>query len=140
MDIFEYYHDNEVDGVVLVSDFLLNYFNLMNAPYRRLSFTKDRLFMSSFVFNFRKNSILKDIYNEKLGRLRQFGLIKFWISNYIDKRKMKSNQGTNFHIENIFGILRVCAVMYLISLVVFILEVIGIRYLRIVYIIDYLTY
>lgn len=137
------FHDSDNNGVVVLwSDFILNYFNLVESPYRRLSFTKDRLFMYNLGFYFRKKSLLTPLFNHELTKFDQSGLTRFWISNYMDDRKIKSKYRSNFkgHIENVFGACEICAFMYLISIVVFILEVISTRQSRIRCIIDYLTH
>lgn len=129
-------------SVILTHDFILNYFNLLHFPHRRLSITKNRLFMTSSVYLFRKKSVLVEVFNQQLRLLRETGLLQHWISNYVDNRKIKLKPiaQTHFHIENIFGILQICAVMYFISFVVFALEMIGAWYRQIKNVVDSLTY
>lgn len=98
--------------------------------------------MTSSVYLFRKKSVLVEVFNQQLRLLRETGLLQHWISNYVDNRKIKLKPiaQTHFHIENIFGILQICAVMYFISFVVFALEMIGARYRQIKNVVDSLTY
>lgn len=129
-------------SVILTHDFILDYFNLLNSPHRRLSITKDRLFMTNSVYVFRKKSVLVDGFNQQLRLLRETGLLQYWISKYVDNRqvKLKSIPQTKIHIENVFGILQMCAFMYFISFVVFALEVISATYRQIENVLNYLTY
>lgn len=140
--MLDFYYDSDIDGVVFWSDMMLNNFNLKNSPYRRLSFTKDYLFSSHLVFYFRKNSPLRDLFNKKLRILIESDLIQVWISSIVDKYKVKvkNRKQTTFHIKNIFGILQVCGVLYVISFIIFVLEMISARYLSIQHIVEYFTY
>lgn len=141
-DQLQNFHDSNFDGVTLWSDSTIKMFNLLFGPGRQLSFTKDRIFVSHYVFHFQKNSILKHVFNEKLQFLHESNLIQFWFSKYMNDHKMKSIQNTSsiLHIENIFGILQIMIGMYLISLIVFVLELISKRYSRVENILDFFTY
>lgn len=136
------FHDGNDNGVILWSDLAVNYFNLINFPHRRLSFTKDRLYMMRMAAFFRNKSMLKGLFNEKFRQFFDSGLTQFWCKAYLDDRHIKSFQNPPpiLHIENIIGILQICALIYLVSLIVFVLEMISVRYPRIRYIIDYFTY
>lgn len=135
-------YDNDINGVVLTSDISQKAFNLENLPHRRLGFTKDRLFMYSPVFLFRNKSMLTRVINKELQLLQETGLIEFWTKNYIDDRKPKSKQRqpSKLRMENIVAAFQICGIMYFISFIVFILEIISVRYHRIKRILDYFTY
>lgn len=134
--------DLNVEGVSISSDLSQKAFNLKNSPNRRVAFTKDRIFMYTPVFLFRKKSALVNVFNKQLEILRETGLIEHWIKNYIDERKMMSKQKepTTLQIDSIRAIFQICAIMYLISIVVFILELVSVKYRRIKEILDYFTY
>lgn len=135
-------YDSDINGVVLASDITLKAFNLENSPRRRLGFTKDRLFMYTPVFLFRKKSVLTEVISKELQTLRETGLIESWTKNYIDDRKPKSKhrKPSKLRMESILAAFQICGIMYLISFVVFILEVISVECHRIKRILDYLTY
>lgn len=135
-------YDLNIEGVAVSSDLSQKTFNLKNSPKRRLAFTKDRLFMYSPVFLFRKKSALVNVFDKQLQTLRETGLIEFWIKNYIDERKMTSKQKEPkpLRIDNILAAFQICGVLYLISFVVFILELISAKYRHIKQILDYFTY
>lgn len=136
------FHDNNVDGVVHTTAFTLDAFNSENIPHRRLSYTKNRFYSIRSVLIFRKKSILTPLFNEQILWFRQSGLISFWYSFYVDDRRIKSKQGitSNLQIETINELLKLCAVMYFISFVVFILEVFGGKLVIVKHIIDFFTY
>lgn len=137
-----FYDNNDINSVMAWSDNFVSLFNSINAPHRRLSTTKDCLFTSHDVMYFRKKSALKNIFNKKLRRLSETGLIQFWISQYIYDRKVNAKERTQskLHIENIIGALQICAFLYFMSFIVFILETISWFHYRIKYTVDWLTY
>ena len=114
----------------------------MNAPNRRLAFAKDRLFMFSPVFYFRKKSMLTSVFNHHFRSFREAGLIDFWVRNRIDDRKLntKHREPTKLHMENVIAAFQICGFMCLISFIIFILEIISVKCRRIRLAIEYLTY
>lgn len=135
-------YDSDIKGVVFSSDLSQKSFNLRNSPNRRLAFSKDRLFMYSPVFFFRKKSILTTEFNEQIQTLRETGLIEFWTKNFIDDRKPESKhtQPTKLKMKNILGAFQICGIMLLISVIVFLLEIISVKFQHIKHILDYFTY
>lgn len=135
-------YDDDINAVVLASDISQKAFNLENSPHRRVGFTRDRLLMYSPVFLFRNKSMLTTVINNELQLLQETGLIEFWTKNYIDDRKPKSKhrKPTKLRMENIVAAFQICGIMYFVSFIVFILEVISVRYHRIKRILDYFTY
>lgn len=145
VEVLKYYYDNEElsnTGVALTNEYTLNHFNLLFSPQRRLGFTRDRLLTFSNVFYFHKPSLLKDFFNEELYKYREAGLIRYWIKQHMDTRNEKSYQREpiTLKVENILGVFQICALMYFISFMIFILEVISGRCPRVKCILDYLTY
>lgn len=157
------FHDSDIDAVVLTNHLSWKYFNLVSSPRRRLGFTKDRLFMYTPVFLFRKKSILKSVFNEELKKLRETGLLNFllrmnlflgyslvlltgftqyWIKKYIDDRKTKPNQRAprKLQMKSIMAAFQICFVMYFISCVIFILELLSTKYRLIKVFLDFFTY
>lgn len=142
MDKIQKFHNNSNKAVLIESLFVLNYFNLVNYPNGQLSFPKERLFIASYSMFFRKKSILKNLFNQEILEIAESGLKNYWISKYTDERKVQMNQRTSsqLHIENIIGVVQIGAIMYVICLIVFILEVISVRHPRVKRLLDYLTY
>lgn len=141
MDNLRSFYDNNINGVALATNVLQKAFNFEN-PHRRLGFTKDRLFMYSSVFVFRKKSMLTRVFNEQLQRLLEFGLPEFWKKNRIDEHKVKTKktEPTKLTLDHILAAFQICGVLYVISFFVFILEVISVKCPRIKYVLDFLTY
>lgn len=135
------FYNNNIDGVVLSNHLSLHYFNLVNSPQRRLSFTKDRLFVYFPAILFRKKSILKELFNEEMQKLTQAGLVQLWTTKYMDSRNMKINRiPETIQMEHIIGAFYICLALYLVSFITFISEVISVKCRRVKRILDYLTY
>lgn len=137
----EQFHDNDINGVVLSNYMSWEYFNLINSPRRRLGFTLDRLFMYCPAFFFPKKSVLKRVFNKELLRLQEMGLIEHWMKKYMDKRKMIPNQHPQqFQMSHFSAAFEISFVLYLISMFIFILELLSYRNLRIKIVIEWLNY
>lgn len=135
-------YDENIEGVALSTDLNQRSFNLENSPNRRIAFTRDRLLMYSPVFLYPKKSMLRDAFNNQLLKLRETGLIEFWIRSYGDDRKEKTKQRdpSTLRIENIIAAFEICGILYLISLIVFIFEMISSKCRIIKRALDFLTY
>lgn len=136
---YYYEHSNEINGVIIASDLIYRYYNLVS-PNRRLSYTKDRLFMYTVVYYFPKQSPFEDLFNVKLQNLKDAGILSHYTAKYDDHKSKNYKPPQRFQMDSLFPILEICAIMYLISFVVFVLEIISTNYRRIKYCIDYLTY
>lgn len=74
---------------------------------------------------------------------QESGLIDNWTKNYtgrMPKFHLKPKQPTKVQMGDVFAAYRICAAMYSISLIVFILEIISVNCQRIKIILDYMTY
>lgn len=142
MTLLENYTNNEFDGVVFANEISQRYFNLMNPSHNRLAFTNGWItYTGSFYYP--KETMLKDLFTEHLQRFRENGLITHWTHQFTDVHSSKLPQKVppmKLRIENILIAFQIVAIMYLISFIVFILEIITVKFHRIRYAIDYLTY
>lgn len=138
---FPLVYEENFEGVAFINDLTQKAFNMQNFPHKRLAFTKDRVIMYSPVFLFRKKSMLIDVFDNQLHTLQETGLIDFWIKSYTfhrDQKKIK-RQPSKLRMQNIRAVFEICAVMYTISFVVFILEILSRKYRYIRYVLDFLT-
>lgn len=141
-DILQQFHDNDTDAVTITNHLMWKYFNLVNSPRRRLGLTSDRILMYSPVFFFPKRSILKPVFDEQITRLRETGITRYWIKKYLDDRGMKPMKRApqQLKILNVLAAFEICLLMYFISSIVLILELLSVRCRRIKRFIDFLTY
>lgn len=73
MENIRKFYDDNVNGVALSTELMQKAFSMAH-PHRRLGFTKDRLYMSSSVFLFRKKSMLTRVFNDEILKLKEFGV------------------------------------------------------------------
>lgn len=132
--------DNDTNIVAFSSDLCFMSYNLEHAQHR-LAATKDRLFMFSSIYLFRKTSPLVTEFNRLLQSLQEAGLINYWIRNYTDTRKTAANKHrTKLEMTSILVAFQFCGAMYAVSFVVFILGLVSVKFKRVKRIIDYITY
>lgn len=116
------------------------YYNSQN-PSSRLAATKDHLYMLPLVFLFRKTSPLAVEFNRQLQLLQETGLIDFWFRNITSSPKSnETKEATKLEMASILAAFQICAAMYIVSITVFVLELVSVKSKRIKKIIDYLTY
>lgn len=142
-DLLAEYHDTfNGTSVVLMNEISPKYFHMLHDPQQYLAFTKDRLFIQNTVFYFNDISILKEIFNRKLRSFQEAGFVEFWVKKYTESMRMKRNRRnpTKLELNSILGLFQICIVMYLVSCIVFILEMVVAKIRYIQPILDYLTY
>lgn len=80
-------------------------------------------------------------FNRQLQSLQETGLIDYWIRNYTDTRNWHADIKPNkLKLTSILAAFQFCAAMYVVSFIVFILEIVSAKFKRIKSIIDYITY
>ncbi|KAI8119049.1 hypothetical protein CVS40_9368 [Lucilia cuprina] len=104
----------------------LAYYNYMNSNISTLTYVEETIYSYPFVMFFKKHSLLRTIVDRKLKIFSDAG-----ITSYIAKRHTRSkfqsmNSGSQFVSrltnENLKGLYHICGAMFLISIFVFLLE------------------
>lgn len=145
-----YYHDattaliklssGEMNGVIFTNDIIANYFNFVNKT-AHFSMTRDIARLNYPVFFFHQRSILIWMFNRKIEASIESGLITYWTAQYNHIIKTKEKKGPKkLGIMGIMAMLEICAVMYLIAFVVFLMEFFSQQNMRLKNFLDYLTY
>lgn len=137
------YHDNfNGTSVVLMNEITPKYFHVLNVPNRFLKYIKDRLFSQNTVFYFRKRSVLRELFNQKLRRFQEAGLVEYWVEQYTESVRTKPNirKATTLELKSIFGAFQICYVIYAFSCIVFLLELLSVRCHFVKYFIEFFTY
>lgn len=130
----------DTNAVAFSSDLCLLSYNLEHSQ-NRLTSTKDRLYMHSPTFLFRKTSPLPVEFNKHLQSLQETGLIQYWTDTYIDTRKSNAKrEPTKLEMKSVWAAFKICGVMYIVSFIVFIFELLSMRLKYFKSFIDYLTY
>lgn len=136
----------ELDGVTYSNNLQVKYFNRLNSPTFTLHSTKDRLFLMPVVIYFPKCSVLPNLFNNRMIFYREFGLIEYWTQQYTDSRSQLQSQKyekplpKKLNIKNIIGIVEIYLVLLLLSGLVFIFELLSVKFAILKCFLDYLTY
>lgn len=140
-EVYGFYYDNDIDGVMYSTKHAMLYFNSMSYP-RHVLFAKGHLSNGLRVYYFPKKSIFKDSFNHRIQILYEAGILNFWYMQRFPQvgRTSKKNSVLTLHIENVIGIVQVCGTMYVIAMIIFGLEVMSVIIPRIKNILDYLNY
>lgn len=141
MIVLEKLANGKINGVFLTNEVTANYFKLKNKFSKRIEITSDKLRSVSPVFYFTKNSILTAMFNQKIELCQESGLIIHWLAEYSPKSKRSKNKPPKkLGIVNILAITQISAVMYLISLIVFAMEMLSPTHKHVKKLMDYVTY
>lgn len=133
-------HDNDTNAVAYSTKLCLLSYNLHN-PQHRLAGTKDHLHMFPSIFFFRKTSPLVMEFNRQLQLLQESGLIEYWIKNITNPHKSNEKSApTKLQMKSILAVFQFCGAMYVVSFIVFILEIVSMKSKRVKCIIEYITY
>lgn len=133
--------DNNWNGLIFTNDVTINYFNLINKFKRRVSYTRDIVRPITPIFYFNKNSILTEIFDRKIEKCKESGLIFHWTAPYKQKRKIDEHKEPKvLSVRNILGIVKITVFLYLIAIVIFVMEIISHKHERIRKTLDFLTY
>lgn len=132
--------DDDTNVVAFSTKMCMLLYNSQNAQHP-LASTKDNLYMFSSIFLFRKTSPLVTEFNKQLQSLKEAGLIDYWIRCFTGTRKSNAKRNpTKLEMTSILAAFQFCGVVYIVSFVIFILEMFSMRSKCIKRIIDYLTY
>lgn len=129
------------DGVLFTNDVTVNYFNSLSKVPHEVQYTKDIVRLQNPVFYFRKNSFVAKMFDEKIETCLETGLTHYWLTKYAHKRhKIKNREPIKLGINNILAIIQIAVAMYIISFIVFLLEIFSTEGGLIRKVLDYLTY
>lgn len=131
----------ERKGVVFTNEVCVKYFKFVTKTYQ-LDATRDVLRQQTSVFFFQKNSILTNMFNRKIEMCHETGLTHYWLAQFRieEGKRSKYRPPSKLSLTNIMAVLKISAIFYFISLIVFVLEIISPNYIRIRRVLDYLTY
>lgn len=120
---------NSAEKIAVIASFdEIVHINKLNLNNFTLHMCKEHILMAQVVIFLRKNSFLKTAFDQKLTMLKSNGLINFWISKYMTYSYLSeptpSNKPEKLNFHQILGAVQVCLACFLISIIVFILELI----------------
>lgn len=141
-DALQKLSSGEWKGVVFTNEIVVQYFKLVTKAHQ-MDFTRDVLRQQTSVFYFQKNSILTDMFNRKIGICQETGLMQYWLARFSrikEGKRSKYRPPSKLSLTNIMAVLKISAILYIVSVIVFVLEIISPNYICIKRFLDYLTY
>lgn len=88
---------------------------------------KEPLFNLNIVMFFRKNFYYKDAIDEKLDKLITSGLLKHWITEYVDTKYIEIKDDvkgpSNLKLEHLFGIFSIWMIGLVTALLILVAEI-----------------
>lgn len=129
-------------GVVYIHAHSVEYFNLLNSPVHRLEYTESRAFINFPVFYLTKHSKYRIVFNHQLSLFIESGLIEYWSAKFLDRNRFEKHdkRPQKFGMGGITAILKICASLYLISIWIFIAEILSEKCIFLKKVIESLTY
>ncbi|KAG4066326.1 hypothetical protein HA402_000550 [Bradysia odoriphaga] len=133
--------DDDFDGVFMTQIF--DYYTYLH-PNDRIFQCKEIIRMVSYTIYLRKHSCLTQPLNQQIQMLTSSGLISGWNSNF--KRNSASKLRTTDQIEpkrlsvdQVNGLIVICMILYAISVIVFVFELVSSRRRPIKIVLDYFS-
>lgn len=134
--------DDDFDGAYQTISQSVDYFNLLNFPKPSVLKTKQNIQMMPMCMYYRKHSCLLKPFNDQINLYSSSGLIAFWASGFSKTRHNKNGQmeEKKLSINQISGLITVCSVLLVISIIVFIFELISTSHEAVRKLIDFFTF
>ncbi|KAG5667104.1 hypothetical protein PVAND_015103 [Polypedilum vanderplanki] len=108
------------------------YYNKLNYKNNTLTVCREHLFTFQYGIYFRKNSYLTRIFNKKISLFKSAGLIDFWSSDFISNKylnmKIDDDGPRKINMEHLLGSFELFVAGALISIIIFIFEVLAVKF------------
>lgn len=136
--------DEHFNGAYMSISQVVDYFNFYHFPKINILKTKEHFQQLPFCIYFRKHSTLIASFNKQIAAYTSSGLINFWASAYItvvpNKNADIEMQAKKLSLNQINGVIIVSGCLILLSTIVFIFEVISMKYDRVKQYLDFFTF
>lgn len=133
--------DEEFRGVYLTHGRAISFENMQSLRQQKILRTREHMQMLPMSILLRKHSCLRRSFDYHVSAFQTSGLIDHWEDMYPDAVKIIPDKNPKkLKIGQIVGVIEVCAVLYTISLLIFIFELITLKQGKIKKIIDYFTF
>lgn len=143
LDNFRNLTDENFGGAYMSISQVVDYFNLKNFPHINILKTKQYVQLMPFCIYYRKHSCLVRPFNEQISLLTSSGMIVSWARlyktpNYKHSQIQPKTQSLTFN--QISGLITVCGLLIVISVIVFGLELMSTSHETIKIVLDFVTF
>lgn len=124
---FQLLRNESFRGVVVDTRFRVTHYNRRRPHNERMAMSKDRIFGTSIVMFTKKDYSFVSQLNSHVQNMVSSGLMQYWEYAFLIGKKWKTPQEKvpeKLTLRQLEGIFYICAVLYAISILVFLLEII----------------
>lgn len=140
-DKIDQLRDDEFRGVYLSSINLINYNNLQHFRQPKILRMKEHMQLFPLIILLPKHSCLKSSFDHQILAFQSSGLIQHWLKSFTKTIKdIEDKEPRKLKIDQIIGIIEICAALHALSFLIFIMELLTWKYKKIKYIIDFFTF
>lgn len=138
------YKDGSFDGIMMIGEEVVDYYNLKNFPNFKVLKTKEHINQVSYSIYFYKHSCLTREFNRQIHLYTSNGFVEVWTRGFTKTYRMNykadgsARKAISFNQIN--GLIIVCAFMYLISFIIFAFELMSSKHDSIKRIMDFFTF
>lgn len=133
--------DDKYRGVHEVTKGVIRYYNLLHFQEQPILITKDDIKLAPISVVIREPSCLKMPINHQIFAFRSSGLVQHWEKKYIKTiKEIEDNEPKKLNIDQFIGLIKICAVLHALSFLIFITELLTLKYRKMKKIIDFFTF
>lgn len=130
---YDVLRNSTFNGVFVVAVDTMAAYNRKHRQNGTISMAKDRIFLLPVSIFFTRSSCLEPAFNDQLQKYISSGLFSSWTKQFIDHKYSKeirktSNEPEKLSVHQITGILIILFAVYGISILVFIIELLSVKY------------
>lgn len=115
--------------------------NLQKFREPNILMSKEYMQMMTYTIFFQKNSWLKNSFDHQILNLQCSGLIQHWEKLFTRTIKdIEENEPKKLRVDQFIGIIEICSALYALSVLIFIMELMTLKYKKIKKIIDFRTF
>lgn len=144
-DIAKKVVNRELNGVVPIATLVLNILNKELPFDQRLEISKDKILNLNHIFYLSKSSsVLIEPIDKYIQLYIETGMLNAWVQKYAAKIKVRNKfhkrEPKRLHVKNVLGAVMIFTGLCVLSLIVFLMEMLKTKFVLFERIIDYLTY
>lgn len=114
---------DNLDGVYCQLKNIVDYSNFMNFRKPKLLMTRDYISMYMILMKVRESTCLKIAIDRQIAGLQSSGLVEHWRKSYTKTVKDTEDKNPiNLKLDQFIGIIEICAALYALSLLMFLIE------------------
>lgn len=133
--------DDTFRGVYLTSRNTINYESVQHIRQSKVLSAKEQVQLLQMSILIQKHSCLKESFDYQILHFRSSGLIEYWLKSFSKTIKdIEDKKPKKLNIDQFIGIIKICAALYAFSFLVFIMELMTLKYEGVKKLINFFTF